>query len=88
MRSTLIPIFKNKGDIQECGNYREIKLTSHTLKIWERVVEGRLREKVMVSNHAKEKYNGCNLCTATVTGKVSRKPEGTALCVHRPGKGL
>ena len=27
--STLIPIFKNKGDIQECGNYQEIKLTSH-----------------------------------------------------------
>ena len=43
-------IFKNKGDIQECGNYRGIKLTSHTLKIWESVVEGRLREKVKVSD--------------------------------------
>ena len=37
--STLIPIFKNKGDIQDCGNYRGIKLTSHTLKLWERIID-------------------------------------------------
>ena len=46
--STLIPIFKNKGDIQECRNYWGIKLTSHTLKIWERIIEKRLREKVLI----------------------------------------
>ena len=33
--SILIPIFKNKGDIQECSNYCGIKLMSHTLKLWE-----------------------------------------------------
>ena len=48
-QSTLIPIFKNKGDIQDCGNYRGIKLMAHTLKIWERVIEKRLREKVEIS---------------------------------------
>ncbi|XP_047502966.1 uncharacterized protein LOC125048346 [Penaeus chinensis] len=47
--STLIPIFKNKGDIQDCGNYRGIKLMAHTLKMWERVIEKRLREKVDIS---------------------------------------
>ena len=47
--STLIPIFKNKGDIQDCGNYRGIKLTSHTLKLWERIIDRRLREKVKIS---------------------------------------
>jgi hypothetical protein len=31
--STLVPIFKNKGDIQSCTNYRGIKLMSHTMKL-------------------------------------------------------
>jgi hypothetical protein len=42
-QSTLVPIFKNKGDIQSCSNYRGIQLMSHTMKLWERVVEHRLR---------------------------------------------
>ncbi|KAK3561320.1 hypothetical protein QTP86_030618 [Hemibagrus guttatus] len=47
-RSVLVPIFKNKGDVQSCSNYREIKLMSHTMKLWERVVEARLRKVVEV----------------------------------------
>ncbi|KAK3541071.1 hypothetical protein QTP86_012320 [Hemibagrus guttatus] len=43
-RSVLVPIFKNKGDVQSCSNYRGIKLMSHTMKLWERVVEARLRK--------------------------------------------
>ena len=43
-RSILVPIYKNKGDIQSYTNYRGIKLTSHTMKLWERVIEQRLRE--------------------------------------------
>ena len=46
--STIVPIFKNKGDAQQCGSYRGIKLTSHTLKIWERVIEARMRRDVEV----------------------------------------
>ncbi|KAK3520957.1 hypothetical protein QTP86_016410, partial [Hemibagrus guttatus] len=45
-RSVLVPIFKNKGDVQSCSNYRGIKLMSHTMKVWERVVEARLRKVV------------------------------------------
>ena len=41
-RSVLIPIYKNKGEAQCCGNYREIKLMSHTVKVWKRFIETRL----------------------------------------------
>ena len=37
--SLLIAIFKNKGDVQSCCNYRGITLISHTMKLWERIVE-------------------------------------------------
>ncbi|KAK3546297.1 hypothetical protein QTP70_025706 [Hemibagrus guttatus] len=40
-RSVLVLIFKNKGDVQSCSNYRGIKLMSHTMKLWERVVEAK-----------------------------------------------
>ena len=45
-KSKLIPIFKNKGDILECNNYRGIKLMRHFMKLWERIIEARLREIV------------------------------------------
>ena len=32
------------GDIQECKNYRGIKLLTHTFKIWERVLDRQVRE--------------------------------------------
>ena len=48
-RSVLIPIYKNKGDPQFCGNYRGIKLMSHTMKVWERIIEARLRDRVEIS---------------------------------------
>ena len=40
--SILVPIFKEKGDVQECKNYRGIKLLTPTFKIWEKVVDRRL----------------------------------------------
>ena len=46
--STMIPLYKNKGDIQSSNNYRGIKLLSHTMKVWERVVELRLRRTVTI----------------------------------------
>ena len=35
--------------MQSCSNYRGIKLISHTMKLWERVVEARLRREVTIS---------------------------------------
>ena len=47
--STLVPIYRGKGDIQDCGNYRGIKLMSHIMKIWERKMDARLRQNVNIS---------------------------------------
>ena len=52
-RSVLIPIYKNKGDAQYCGNYRGIKLMSHTMKVWERIIEARLRD---IADISKQQY--------------------------------
>ena len=46
--TVIVPIFKEKGDIQDCGNYRGIKMISHTMKIWERVIDRRLREETTI----------------------------------------
>ena len=47
-KSKLIPILKNKGDILECNNYRGIKLMSHFMKLWKRIIEARLRQIVNI----------------------------------------
>ena len=46
----IIPIYKEKGDIQDCGNYRGIKPMSHTMKIWERIIDRRLREETTIGD--------------------------------------
>ena len=91
--SILIPIFKNKGDIQSCSNYRGIKLISHSMKLWERVVERRLRSELTFS----EQQYGCMPMKSTtdalfalksVDGEVQRRSEGATLCVCGPGESL
>jgi len=49
--SIIIPLYKNKGDAQNCNNYRGIKLLSHTMKLWERVIEGRLSTTIEISEN-------------------------------------
>ena len=49
--SVIIPLYKNKGDAQNCNNYRGVKLLSHTMKLWERVIEGSLRATVEISDN-------------------------------------
>ena len=46
----LIPIYKNKGHVQRCSDYRDITLISHTMKLWERIVERRLRSDLTFSD--------------------------------------
>jgi len=44
--SEIVTIYKQKGDALECGNYRGIKLLEIALRVYERVIERRIRERV------------------------------------------
>ena len=47
-RSTVVRLYKGKGNVLECGNYRIIKLLEHGMKVVERVFEKRLRKMVEI----------------------------------------
>ena len=48
-KSILTPLYKGKGNVTECTNYRGIKLTCHGMKLYERLVEDRLRQVIEIS---------------------------------------
>ena len=48
-RNVLVPLYKDKGDIKECGNYRGIKLMSHSMYLWKREIETRIRKVVTIA---------------------------------------
>lgn len=47
MDSFVVPIFKYKGDIHTCGNYKGIKLTNYNM-IWEQVIEKKIRKNTLI----------------------------------------
>lgn len=49
--STLVSIYKNKGDPRDCGSYRPIKLLSHTMKLFERVLDHRIRKEARLEDY-------------------------------------
>jgi len=49
--SGIVTIYKQKGDALECGNYRGIKLLEIALKVYERVIEKRIGEKVHIHSN-------------------------------------
>ena len=46
MLSSLVPIFKGKEDPLNPNSYRGIKLLEYAFKLYEKVLDGRLREVV------------------------------------------
>ena len=49
-KSWMVSIYKGKGDALQCGSYRGIKLLEHAMKVFERVVEKRLRGVVQIDD--------------------------------------
>ncbi|EYC32640.1 hypothetical protein Y032_0002g1011 [Ancylostoma ceylanicum] len=50
-RSTTIPIWKRKDNPADCANYRPIRLLSHSMKIFERIIDRRVRDIIRVSTN-------------------------------------
>jgi hypothetical protein len=50
-RSITVPIWKKKGSPADCNNYRPIRLLSHTMKIFERVIDRRIRDTVQLTSN-------------------------------------
>ena len=48
--SLLVPLYKGKGDVWDCGAYTGVKLLEHGIKIVERVFESRLRSVVTIND--------------------------------------
>ena len=48
--STIVNCFKNKGEATERGNYRGLKLLEHAMKVFERVIEEKIREQVNIDD--------------------------------------
>ena len=49
-KSEIVPIYKQKGDPLECGNFRGIKLLEHGMKMFGKIVERRFRTLITVNN--------------------------------------
>ena len=47
-RSTMVPVYKENGNVLDCRNYRGINLFEHGLNIYERILDKRLRQYVDV----------------------------------------
>ena len=47
----IVPIYKQKGDTLECGNIRGIKLMEHGMKMFEKILERRLRKPTTVNSN-------------------------------------
>jgi hypothetical protein len=50
-KSFILLIFKGKRDIQKCGDYRRIKLMSHSIKIWKKMIKKRIRREAIISEN-------------------------------------
>ena len=44
------PIYKGKGDALQCEKHRGIRLLEHAMKVYEKVLEGRLREILQIDS--------------------------------------
>ena len=49
-KSWMVSVYKGKGDALDCGSYRGIKLLEHVMKLFERIIEVRIRGMVCIDS--------------------------------------
>jgi len=49
-KSWMVSVYKGKGDAMECGSYRGIKLLDQVMKVFERVLERKMKGKVALDD--------------------------------------
>jgi hypothetical protein len=49
-KSWMVKVYKGKGDALNCGSYRGIKLLDQTMKVLERVIEKKVRDRVQIDS--------------------------------------
>ena len=72
-KSKFTLIYQQKGDPLDCGNYRGIKLLSHSMKLWEIVLEARLGKTVKIKDNQygfQEGKSTWEVQRRTTTGEV------------------
>lgn len=79
--SFLLPFYKNKGDSRKCDNHRGIKLMCHTMKIFEGIIDTRLRQQVSIHKNQCGFVGGKSTTDATQAMRIVI--EKTSRCTTR-----
>ena len=69
-QSTTVPIWKRKGNPVDCANYRPIRLLSHTMKVFERVLDKQIRDLVQLTTNQAGFVKGCGTTGAIHTARL------------------
>ena len=91
--SVIVNCFKNKGAAVERGNYRGLKLLEHAMKVFERVLEQKIREKVEINDMQFGFMPGKGCIDAIFVARQLQerfleKKKRSLFCFCRPGKSL
>ena len=73
-RRVFVPLYKGKRDIKEYGNYRGIKLMSHSIKLWDWIIEARISKgdrQATIWVDARKEYHRRNSLSKNAVGKVN-----------------
>ena len=66
---------------------------SHTMKIWEKIIDGQIRDETSIGAEQfgfmlGEKHNGCSFFPESHHGEIQRRTERITYGVHRPREGI